>query len=392
MKQTTRLLILNIVLVFVLAIVSAQEEQETGEIGHIVVGIDGGANVRYYDAGSMPLTVGAILRSNDIVELDMLSTVYVMCADMTIDVITSSSRAPNCVENIENPVWVYRGLPVVDIQRSRGYEGVLYIISPRNTDLLYGNPLISWSPVISEVVPVSYTITMALADGTIVWQRAGIEDTQIDYPGDQSFLHALDESGGQLEYTLSVEAFDGNGVSIQTRLDATNRRNLRVLTPGERTEIEENLSQINSINVPIDSIEDARSYSKSLYLVQNDLFADAYALLQPLVEIPLEDVLIMSDFVSDDFRQSHYLYFLLGDIHRETNLNNFAQLAYERALELAEFYGDTNSQGIAHVRLAELMPDDAISYYEAAIVNFEQSGNAIAATHAQEQLDAINNG
>jgi len=368
-------LIFSLVVCVVLVMgVSAQAEDDDGPPPHVVIGIDGNASVERGDraanallAGAAPLTTGSVVWSDDLIRVDEFTTVWVLCANLDVDVIDVFSRSPECATDVEPRVITWGGLDVVErSKRSTGDNEFLHIISPRNTDLMYGNPDIRWRGLPNAV---SYTVRLEQADGTIIWEEDGITDTVVEWPAGE-FMQP------DQEFVFSVVAFNSNGEIISTRpYPYFADRNVTVLNFNTRTPLEEELVSLDNIDYPVDTAEGIPSYLRAMFFYRNGLYADALMELATLINVVEPGV---QDAVG--LPGSPYIYFLLGDVYMQTNLPDLAEIAYQVALDAAIQDEDQSSESVAYLRLAGLtnLPDEKRTYYQNALEILVDIGGAEA--------------
>jgi tetratricopeptide (TPR) repeat protein len=329
--------------------------------------------------------VGALLRSDDIVLVESGSSVWILCANLETDEISNTPRSPRCSPEVEGALFMWGELPILERQRNNGYENVLYVITPRNTALLYGTPRIEWSSIANAA---NYSVQIILADGTEQWIAIGITDTWLDYPAARDPLHALDNAGNPLEYQIIVTAYDSSNTQIATRMDPGQRENIRVLPPEGRVQTEDTLSRLDGISMPNGADPNVARYSRALFFFNSHLYADSLQIVSELLSTPISQPFSVDTLTANSLAASPFLYFLLGDLYGETQLPVEAQCAYGRALMLAERDADVNAEAQAHALLAHFS-SEARAHYEYARGLYGQLGDTATMALIDEALATV---
>jgi hypothetical protein len=374
-----------ILLALLLLIIPKVTAQTSTSSEHVVIAIEGSAQIQRFGwdiSAAAPLSVGALLRSDDVVLVEPGASVWILCADLETDVIADTPRSPMCSPEVEGALFMWGELPILERQRSNGYDDVLYVITPRNTQILYGTPRIEWATIATAE---RYSVSIILADGTELWTEPDITDTWLDYPASYDPLRALDNAGNPLEYQILVTAYDSSGVLIATRMDPGQRENIRVLPPDVRGEIEGTLSRLDGVSLPNVADPNVGQYNRALFFFNSRLYADGLQIINGLLSTPISQAFSMDSLTSNSLAASPFLYFLLGDLYVETQLPIEAQCAYGRALMLAERDANVNAEAEAHALLARFSRE-AEAHYQYARGLYAQLGDTATIALIDEAL------
>lgn len=380
-------LIILLLILTTLTGIYAQDENENDTPVLLVIDIEGEASLMYRSGATSTLSVGAILSQGEVVAPHGASTVRVLCPSIDeqilVDVITQT-RAPNC--RADSPtVWIYRDREIVGFSHRNlaGGNPILSIITPRNTQLLYGNPQFSWTPVPNAS---QYRVSVKLTDGTLIWEKTVTGATSLDYPSDQYNLRAMNDAGQPLEYIIQIRPYDHSGNQIPTTVDTLNDGVVMVATPNERTQIEQRLGAFEQVATAHNVSPELIAYLKAFYLYTEGYYADALQLLYPNMLFPLDQPITIESVSRDQIDQSPNFYKLLGDIFSDSKLRDPAFQAYNHALWLAEQTQDLYGKAEILLKLTMFGGTQAIQHYQDALAIYQQLGNEERITDIESKL------
>lgn len=195
-----------------------------------------------------------------------------------------------------------------------------YIISPRQTLLLNPRPIIRWNKVDGAE---GYAVSLVDDEGELLWE-VEVEETEITYPEDKPSL----ELG--VDYLLIVETETGKS-SEEEKIP---NRGFKLLDSEKTGLVQEALEQLTAQ----DLTEEGESLARAYLYKDYGLRAEAIETLENLAK-----------------KGSHLtgVYRTLGDLYWQVGLNQWAELRYLRAFDLAKAIGDLEGQGLAALGLGK---------------------------------------
>jgi hypothetical protein len=309
--------------------------------------------------GYQPTAFGAILRRGDILQPDPDAQATVLCADLTAWPLPASI-----------PSGVANGCPPPSrpaLTRAEGLIGptkmpvdplIPYVISPRKTRLMSGQPTLRWNSVFGVI---SYTVGIHGDDGSDWYTRT--TDTQIAYPTDAPSLH----SG--ITYQLLVKADNGR----TSREEGAPNTGFRLLTPEEAEPIQADTARLQALALP----PEAEAYALAHLYAGHNLIAEAVDLLETLVE---------------NGSQEAAVYRTLGDLYHRIGVERLAEEHYLKASELARQMGDVEGSAVALASLGEVYislgnKDQALAYWQQALQQYQTIGDVAQTAYLQRRVD-----
>jgi hypothetical protein len=377
----TRRLCMFILYLILLSSVTPAYSQDDAQPINVVVAVDGNAQV-HRATWEVPnamsyLGLGELIFPGDIIEPSPGQQVHVLCADLTQEIVSNVSSSP-CSPEPDAPVFVWADASLVGVQRAdpARYFDIPYVITPRNTNLLKGTPTFQWASLQGAA---TYSLQISREDGTEVWARTGLTETELPYPSNEEPL----DPG---RYIVNVVPYDDGNFVIPTPEDPA-PHSFVVLDAIEVADIEQKTVMVANVPLPTHAPAGMETYNLALSYARYELYADAIWSLSSLLPVDLVAGESFPDSLPDatTLAGSPELYLRLGDYYRATHLPLEAWRAYEVGLQIAEAVGDLENTAKAHAGLAEVVIiEEAIqAHYEAAIDFF---CNGVSDTARCEEL------
>ena len=201
-----------------------------------------------------------------------------------------------------------------------------YVISPRNTWLVNDQFTIRW-----QSVPDASRYTVRLfrwsdqrdALERLLWERT-VSETQVDYTG-----ALLLETG----WYYSIEVVADTGASSNAD-EGTSKSGFELLFPEDLEVLQANLADLNQ-----SLSEEGLALSLAGLYLQEDVLAEAIAVLEPFVDTGTDNLLI---------------YQTLGDLYSYVGLNALSLQHYDQAQNLAIANNDGVGEALAKLGLAKV--------------------------------------
>lgn len=294
-----------------------------------------------------PLILGAFVGNADIIEPDPGIQVFIQCANGQVVVIANTGASPSLCTPLL-PYEIARGLlPSSD----RGAESdMVRLVYPVGL-IAEDRPQIRWRGL-SYADAYRVTIT---SGGDEVWERTyRVEDTFLDYPDDEDEL----EPG---EYNVVIEALRSNNRPIEER----GANESLVFDPDLVKAVEDEWEKRDFS----DAQEGMSEYLHALLLADAGYMWDAINILEAVLAVDAETGVMLADPPPSSLtlQGSPAPYLNLGAWYSTLELNDYAVLAYEAALMLAQSAGQRESEAVAVAALGRLNPpemnDSASEYY-----------------------------
>jgi hypothetical protein len=335
----------------------AQEDEDEPVPIHIITGTHDEARVRRDGwSGFSNLSLGASLQFGDLIDPGE-ETIIILCADLTEHAVTQLDAVP-CSQ--ERSVLMQEGQSMAGWQRGAIEDITIpFLIAPRATIVLTAQPLIRWNPIPSVE---GYRVIVRGDD--LRWS-ADVADPEIHkllYPDDAPSLVP------GASYTIEVIAVTAGEGEVSSNDEDVSGVSFTIMAEDEVEAIETTIAEIHASidDENIASLVDVRFYT------QNNLFAEAVQTLLPISGDLLDTECPTKSAVS----QSPVVYLILGELYLRTQLERYAAIAYDCALDLAAIGSDLESQALAATALARLTldEDDQAEYVALALDLWEQLG------------------
>lgn len=244
-------------------------------------------------------------------------------------------------------------------QPSRGYEDptIPYLISPRNTSLITGQPIFRWNPITGAD---HYQVQVKGPNG-FLWASEEIRQTEVVYSGTQPF-----RPGDYYQVVVNTDT----GIS-----SAKDPVGFSVLLSEETAEIEAEAAQIKQLPVDEHLIALRLAYLYRDHNLQNE----AIQVLQEQIDQEAENAVI---------------YQLQADLYQEIGLLRLARERYEQALEQSQQERSVARQATILNRLGDVAQNldelvQAITWLEAAQANYQLLGDEMKVSEMQERIDYL---
>jgi hypothetical protein len=303
---------------------------------HLIADIQGSAQLSRKGWKSwVPIGAGTLLHPNDL--LDVSGSVTLLCADLSVVVITSRARPP-CPT--DQGVLEYHGAEFSSLQRSAA-DPIPYILHPRHTLVLEPRPLLRWH----DTGAASYTLALTV-DSTVVWAKDDVVGSQLHYPNDAPLLIP-----GK-DYLLTVKDNTTGRTSLE---DPAKGLGFQILDQQTRQAI---ATQRDALMQRQELADSSRQLALAVYYMSlgpsngRALWGEAWLLLENVVQV----------------RGDPAIYRLSGDALRAMALPNEAESAYATAARQAEQLGDIETRAVALANLWRLTSrqesfDEALRLY-----------------------------
>ncbi|MDY6784578.1 MAG: tetratricopeptide repeat protein [Cyanobacteriota bacterium] len=239
------------------------------------------------------------------------------------------------------------------------FADIPYLISPRSTNILDGNPLLRWYPVEGAT---SYRVRVKRGNGELIWEVAEVRETEVRYGGEIPLEPGV--------YDVIVNVNDTGASSAEEELKGWK---FRVLGDPDREEIQSLATQQTR-----GLTGEAKVLALAEFYASKELYADAIALLESRIA---------------EGSATARVYHQLGDRYRDIRfpplaaeyyLEAIAQMPTDAIAETAELQGKL---GTVYRLLQE--PDKAINQLQQAQANYQTLGNSRRAGELQVQIEQI---
>lgn len=299
---------------------------------------------------------GNTLSPNDQLEVGTNSSATIYCSDLS-------------EWTVEKPgtYWLYDGCfpgePTLKLPNSnnetrrpggikeQALKNIPYIISPRNTSILYNQPTIRWN-----------TVSGATSYKVIVedWE-AETRDTEIVYTG---------ELEAEFSYFVSVVADNGSSSEEEAEVEFT------VL---DEQKEKDTLAHIEAVKQQ-GLTEEAEGLVLAHLYRGNDLNAKAIQVLEELVQAGSKQVSV---------------YQLLGDIYQQVGLSLQAKETYSQGLALAKNVEDIAGQAAIQAELGEVEyalgnEEEAVAWMRQAQEGYAELGDELKVQESKQQINYFN--
>ncbi|HKA22875.1 MAG TPA: hypothetical protein VKN18_31685 [Blastocatellia bacterium] len=321
---------------------------------HVIVAVQGHVGVKRRGwSNYAPAMFGTSLRRGDLLRLEELSHVKVVCAGLTISDATRGISGVPCPA--AKPVLRYRGDLAI---QTRGYKSVSFpvVISPRRTKLLNQHPTLRWTPIEGAT---NYRVIVR--GGDLNWSTEVDSNTRLVYPENAPGLKARDA------YKLIVIANNGR----RSDEEAEPGLGFTVLTADEAKEVRRDEQRIRELGLP-----DVPTRLLIVYLyTAHGLYAESIDRLEELSQ-PLQEPAPAR---------------LLGDLYLAVGLSRAAETRYLLALELSKKANDVEGQALGHEALGRIYEslgnrDQVTKHLKSALESFKQVGDQRTVAQIEERL------
>ena len=202
MKPKTLLAVMLVVVLGVLACSSGNDEKPAPGLNLLVV-VEGPAELKRKEwSGFHPTAFGTVLHRGDQLRPAKGAKAVVLCDGLTTWTVPAgvpSGLSTGCPPP-QKPVLVRDG-GTIGPSRGASDNSIPYIISPRRTSLLNGQPILRWNEISSKDVTEYRVVIRKEELGDVVWETKA-KESGIQFPDDTRL-----QSG--VAYLLVVEAKNG---------------------------------------------------------------------------------------------------------------------------------------------------------------------------------------
>jgi hypothetical protein len=312
---------------------------------HFLVGSSGSGPVQLKRLGQgwtdfHPAAWGTTVQRGDLIQPPPNGTMTVLCADLSIHVISEETGSP-CQVSQPDLFWDDKRI----ITPMSPGQTIPFIIYPRSTRILEERPLLRWHDSGGN----SYTVSI-VQDGRAIWQQAGVVGNELLYPADAPSL----QSGNP--YLLEVRNETSGASSGQEGIPG---RGFQRLPDAEVTAVRQKEAEIRAL--PLD--EAGQQFALAIYYAGQGVYGEALTALNRAAT----------------GTNSPQIELWRGHVFVAMRLNAEAKAIFAAASDLAASLGDLDSQAQAEKLLWELTgnPD----HRDNALILYEELGDteAIAA-------------
>ncbi len=297
--------------------------------------------------------IGALLSADNQIQLSNKASAMLLCSNARKWQAKSGKVSAGCPRGVAT-------LTRKDIPRAKtrtSNEEILYIISPRNTDLLTNRPLLRWNPVAGTTRYI-----VKIEGSGLNWQTE-TNNTQIIYPGEPPL-----QQGKRYRLVVTTD----KGVSSDNK-----QGNLRFsLLETQKVElVRSEIAKIQQQKLG----QEAEGLALAYLYQSNELKAEAIELLEKLVK---------------QKSQTIGVYQLLGNLYLQIDLSSQAKDNYSKALELAQKAQDIEAKAEAQVGLGEAnngleKTKEAKEWLEKAKANYLTLGDDSQAEKLEQRIAEI---
>ena len=303
-----------------------------------------------------PTIFGTRLHLGDLLRPVNNAKVAVLCSDLTLWEVPTSvpSGLANGCPPLPKPS-IMRGDSRIGHTRGGSDPLIPNIISPRNTKLLSGTPMLRWNPISG----VS-TYTIRIRGQGLIWEKE-VSRTEVRYPG-------VPPLQTEVNYLLIVEADNGRS----SKDNGVGDLRFSILGDKKVQEIQDAARKLSDLQLP----DNSKAFAMAQLYIAYGLISEAIDILEELTQVPSPNVAV---------------YHTLGDLYQQIGLSRFAESRYLFALALEEIDDDIERQAIVHARLAEVYMtlgnlEKTIGYLTEARVGFEELGDARQVNELTEEI------
>jgi hypothetical protein len=332
----------------------------TGQQGlNILFAVQGNVSIQREGSNSYQrVYIGALVNTSDRLRLDKKASVKVLCDNLQIWNIGSQGEIPvsqGCTST--GKTALIRPGSRLAPTRAGNNPTIPYLISPRDSGILARQPMLRWNPVAKAT---SYQVQV-LGPG-INWQTQ-VKQPQVVYGGESL------KPGSR--YWVTVTA--NNGASNQQ--EEGRFRGFSVLSDANRQRVNTEIAQLKQLSLE----NEVKALTLAHLYRGNNLNADAIDLLEELVK---------------KGSQSATVFHLLGSIYQDVGLNQLARERYLTGLKLATAQKNLEVQAMMQASLGEVdvaldKLQDAVLWYQAALVNYRQLGDTAKVGELQQKLNEL---
>ncbi len=314
---------------------------------NIVYDMDGEAKIRRASwdssATSQPLSVADEVGNNDVVVPLDGANVTILCADGKLVQVVAVRGTPPCKPipgEPENPLS--SGLNEITAT-NRGDADTALLITP-NGKMLSNKPNFRWAAV---KFAVQYKIIVS-QNGALVWKKdytVPATTTKMDYPKDEAPL-------APGEYAVKVEGLNSAGRALSFNTPVTQ---IVIVSEAEAKAV------LGSVKAPSGKSTKAEmiAYRTARIYANNEFYADAIRTLEEALKVNVADGkgLTYKTDKPNSLRTGAMAYILLGNWYTHISLPNYATVAYQNALTVAQQFGQPENAAWASVQLAFVLTD-----------------------------------
>lgn len=362
MARTTRILTLIAfaaglsLLVFHHTSINIFAQSTNAPLQHIVMEADPGVTVTRVlsdnsQTAPIPLTIGHMVTSEDVINVDSGLSVIILCSDNTVDTIQSESRPP-CLSSTQGSRASVFG--TITIQGTVRGANDLFVVSPRNSIILEGTPsfILSEAPAPGE----NYVLELREMSSRRTLWKGPITSQTINYPLVDPLFGADTQTAQRLRYQLLIYVVNSQG-NEELLLDPQIDSGFCVVRGDRRDIITQNISRLQSLTYPTRVSNESKRYALAAYYYTQGLYAHARLELLSLLPSPqaLFQPLTPTNTRAVNITSSPMYYLLLARTAYAMQIKNEMDAAYARAEELATFFKDDLSLGSINEDLADIM-------------------------------------
>jgi hypothetical protein len=310
---------------------------------NIVYEMDGEAKIRRSSwdssADSQPLSVADEVGNNDVVIPVDGTIVTILCADGKLVQVSEMMGPPPCKPI---PGTTEEG-GLVDLSLNRGAEDVALLITP-NGKMLSNKPGFRWASVKNAS---QYQVILS-QNGALVWKKEYIVPSttlKMDYPKDENPLAAGD-------YAVKIEALNPAGRALSFDTPVTQ---ITIVSEDESKAVLNSVKTPNGKSTKADMV----AYRKARVFANNEFYADAIKTLEDALKISIPDSsgLTYKNDKPNSLRTGALPYILLGNWYSNIHLSNYAGVAYQSALNVAQQFDQPENAAWASVQMAVVLTD-----------------------------------
>lgn len=314
---------------------------------NIVYDMDGEAKIRRASwdasAASQPLSVADEVGNNDVVVPVDGSNVTILCADGKLVQVVAVMGTPPC-KPIPGGADDSSTVGLIDTSlTTRGDADNALLLTP-NGKMLSNKPSFRW---IAVKKAVQYKVILS-QNGALVWKKDYVVSssaTNMDYPKDEAAL-------APGEYAVKIDALNSAGRAMSFNTPVTQI----VIVPEAESKV-----VLDSVKSPSgkSTKADMLAYRKARIYANNEFYADAIVTLEDAlkVNVPNGTGLTYKNDKPNSLRTGALPYILLGNWYSHISLPNYATVAYQNALMVAQQFGQPENAAWASVQMALVLTD-----------------------------------
>lgn len=314
---------------------------------NIVYDMDGEAKIRRASwdssAASQPLSVADEVGNNDVIVPVDGTIVTILCADGKLVQVAEVMGPPPC-KPIPGGSDDSAAGGLFDTQLvNRGGEDTALLITP-NGKMLSNKPGFRWIRVKNAS---QYKVILS-QNGALVWKKDYIVPataTKMDYPKDESPLAPGD-------YAVKIDALNSAGRALSFNTPVT-----------QITIVPDDVSKAVLDSAKPPKLKSAKTdmiaYRTARLYANNEFYADAIKTLEDALKINIPDGtgLTYKTDKPNSLRTGALPYILLGNWYNRIALSNYAGLAYQNALTVAQQFDQPENAAWASIQMAFVLND-----------------------------------